>query len=223
MGFREFLYAVNRRRRALMRGLGVEPGFEGSAEFWEKRYAGDGHSGEGSSEELARFKARVVNDFVRKHGVRSVVEFGCGDGRQLALYRVPRYTGLEVSRTALDMCRKRFRGDSTKTFALYGTKSFRADLAMSIDVIYHLVEDDVFEKHMRDLFASAERFVMIYSTDTDENAAVRPPHILRRKFSDWVAENAPEWKLLRRVRNVMKGKASAEPENYADFFIYARE
>ena len=43
--------------------------------------------------ELAKFKARVMNDFVRENGIRSVIELGCGDGMQLALADYPRYLG----------------------------------------------------------------------------------------------------------------------------------
>jgi hypothetical protein len=32
---------------------------------------------------LAEFKARAVNDFVRENSVKSIVEYGCGDGNQL--------------------------------------------------------------------------------------------------------------------------------------------
>ena len=75
--------------------------FEGSQEYWERRYAGGGTSGAGSAGRLAAFKAQFLNDFVRAHDVTSVVEFGCGDGNQLALAAYPRYLGLDVSPASL--------------------------------------------------------------------------------------------------------------------------
>ena len=44
---------------------------------------------------------------------------------------------------------------------------FTADLALSLDVIYHLTEDTVFEAYMRHLFAAGSRFVIIYATDRE--------------------------------------------------------
>jgi hypothetical protein len=41
----------------------------------------------------------------------------------------------------------------------------RFDLELSLDVIYHLVEDEVFDAYMRSLFAHAGRFVVIYSSN----------------------------------------------------------
>lgn len=74
--------------------------FGGSREYWEARYSQDGDSGSGSIGRLARFKAEFLNSFVLEHDVGSVIEFGCGDGRQLQLAEYPRYIGLDVSRVA---------------------------------------------------------------------------------------------------------------------------
>ena len=124
--------------------------FTSSADYWERRYAGGGTSGAGSYGEFAEFKAEVVNAFVAEHGVRSVIEFGCGDGNQLALGRYPSYVGLDVSPSVVERCRKRFRTDATKSFLVTDDYDGRtAELALSLDVLYHLVEDDVFEQYLR--------------------------------------------------------------------------
>lgn len=39
----------------------------------------------------------MPNDFVRARGIDSVIEFGCGDGAQLALAEYPAYGGIDVS------------------------------------------------------------------------------------------------------------------------------
>ena len=78
--------------------------FPGSQPYWERRYARGGDSGAGSYGRLAIFKAEFVNSFVRDHGIRSVIEFGCGDGNQLSLAEYPSYFGLDVSRSAVEAC-----------------------------------------------------------------------------------------------------------------------
>src|SRR5260370_40522100 len=129
--------------------------FRSSAAYWERRYTHGGTSGVGSYGDLAKSKATFLNDFVRGHGIKSVVEFGCGDGNQLSLADYPSYVGLDVSRAAIGLCRQRFATDPSKSFFLYdGTcfadrgGVFAADLAISLDVIYHLIEDQVFETYM---------------------------------------------------------------------------
>ena len=68
--------------------------FPGSQEYWEARYAGDETSGAGSFGKWAEFKAQGVNSFVKSRGIRTVIEFGCGDGNQLSIAEYPAYIGL---------------------------------------------------------------------------------------------------------------------------------
>ena len=63
--------------------------FRGSALYWERHYARGGTSGPGSYDVVREGKADFLNDFVRTQGVRSVIEFGCGDGHQLSLCEYP--------------------------------------------------------------------------------------------------------------------------------------
>ena len=98
----------------------------------------------------------------------------------------------------------------------------RAELALSLDVIYHLVEDGVFSQHMRTLFAAADRFVIIYASDSDANDEHEGRHVRHRKFSRWVAENQPSWELLEHVPNRYPYRGDYRKGSFADFFIYAR-
>jgi len=203
--------------------------FPGVQEYWESRYAAGGTSGTGSYGKLAEFKAKVLNDFVEKHNIQSIVEFGCGDGNQLSLAKYPAYIGLDVSKTAIKLCEERFNDDKTKRFFLYepdcfvkGCSMFRAELALSLDVIYHLVEDKIFELYIRHLFSTAEKYVIIYSTDTDINRSFQAPHVKHRNFSKWVKENLSGWNLLRRISNECPFEIDTQAELYADFFVYEK-
>jgi len=201
--------------------------FQGSEAFWESLYSRGGTSGSGSYGRLALFKAEIVNGFVREHGITSVIEFGCGDGNQLSLADYPKYVGLDVSRSVLKRSCERFSEDKTKSFFLYNGSAFvdnagvfSADLALSLDVIYHLVEDEVFEKYMRDLFGSAGRYVIIYSA----NEAGKPDNHLRlRKFTDWVDRDASEWKLAQKIANRYPFDPNLPDDtSFADFYVFER-
>jgi SAM-dependent methyltransferase len=191
--------------------------FTGSASYWERRYTGGGTSGAGSYGQFGAAKAEFLNAFVRDLSVRSVVELGCGDGHLLSLADYPSYVGLDVSRTAIEMCKQRFAADPAKSFFLYDSDCFvdrggvfAADLALSLDVIYHLVEDMVFGTYMSHLFAMGQRYVIIYATNIviPDDA----PHVRHRNFSSWVDDNCPQWRLAQ----VLPGP------QLADFFVYER-
>jgi SAM-dependent methyltransferase len=201
--------------------------FHGPKHYWERRYASGGDSGPGSYGRLAEFKAEVLNEFVKERRIASVVEFGCGDGHQLGFADYPEYTGIDVAPSAIARCRLRFSGDPTKRFALIDPEAeeevaFSADLALSLDVVYHLVEDRLYEQHLNALFASATRYVIIYSSDHANNDTTQPAHVRHRAVSAWVAEHQPAWRLERRIENPHPFTGDVRAGSHSDFLIYRR-
>lgn len=199
-------------------------GFQSSQQYWEDRYRRGGTSGAGSYGRLATFKARTINDFVSQYGVRSVVEFGCGDGAQLKLARYPQYSGIDVSASTIDACRALFGADPTKRFfhtSGSDTDKIRADMSLSLDVVYHLVEDDIYQNYMHQLVSAADRFVCVYSSNFD--GAAPEPHIRHRCFTYWFAENAPGWRQFIKIQNPYPYDRSRPSEtSWADFYFFVR-
>jgi len=93
---------------------------------------------------------------------------------------------------------------------------FKADLTLSLDVIYHLIEDHVYETYMKHLFSASKKYVIIYSSDTDENLLIQAFHCKSRKFTKWIEANLPEWKIIQKIKNRYPN------ESMCDFFIYKR-
>jgi SAM-dependent methyltransferase len=166
----------------------------------------------------------VLNDFVEAYRITSLVEFGCGDGQQLALARYPRYLGLDVSPTTLQRVANRFANDPTKSFLRYDPACYAdpagfitADVSLSLDVIYHLVEDDVYRGHLRHVFAAGRRFVVLYTSDADRLPGPErtAPHVRHRPVVSDVARDYPAWRLRERIPNPYD-------TSLADFLIYER-
>lgn len=200
-------------------------GFKSTADYWEKRYRAKGNSGAGSYGRLAEFKAKIINDFVAENNIQSVVEYGCGDGNQLTLASYPKYIGLDISNAAIKLCRKKFKNDSTKSFYVLGTAdNTDAELALSLDVIYHLVEDELFASYMSDLFGSATKFVCIYSLNAPEDSVSLAKHICVREFTKWVDEHAPDFELSLTIPNLYPFDEN-DPDNtsISDFFFFKRK
>jgi SAM-dependent methyltransferase len=215
-------FSTNRKKKA-----STVSSFAGVAPYWEKRYAEGGASGAGSLGPLAEFKANVLNEFVEQRDIRSVLELGCGDGSQLALARYPSYVGVDVSRTAIDLCRSRFAGDSSKRF-LHSSDCFgykgRYDLVLSLDVIFHLVEDAVYEAYMAALQQYAGKYIIIYSSNYDDDPE-RPwaLHVRHRRFSRVFEGLTDQWRLIAKVNNPYPfDSADQDNTTLADFYIYER-
>jgi len=179
-------------------------------------------SGSGSYGELAAYKADVVNAFVRAHNINSVIELGCGDGNQLALGDYPRYLGLDVSKHAVKTCIDRFQSDGSKAFLWYDAACaanvatfLHSDLVISLDVIYHLLEDSTYERYLEDVFSMSQRFVIIYSSNrTDGDPAA---HVRHRRFTPDVERRFPRFRLVEHRPNPHADKT------FAEFFLYERD
>jgi len=197
--------------------------FEGSKTYWENRYVQEGNSGSGSYGRLALYKAKFLNQFVVKNKIDKVIEFGSGDGHQLTLANYQEYIGFDVSQKAVNLCDTLFKEDSSKTFLLVteeNVKGQQAPLTLSLDVIYHLIEDAVYTTYMETLFNASNRYVIIYASNYDKRIA---PHVLSRKFTTWVEKNKKEWSLLLHEKNPYPFDPN-DPDNtsIADFYVYEK-
>ena len=190
--------------------------FPGSAAYWEKRYRSrQGNSGVGSFGDKALYKAEFLNGFVAENKITTVVELGCGDGNQTSYFQFPGYIGLDVSKTAIQKCLERFKGDHSRSFYVFNaipdtSAAYKAELALALDVVYHLVENDAFENYMKSLFAAASKYVIIYAWDVEEG---KKYHVRHRQFTKWINENIVDFKLIDHVAK----------EPYCDFFVYGKK
>lgn len=200
--------------------------FQSSDAYWRERYEKGGNSGEGSYGELAAYKAREIQAFAAKEAVRTIFELGCGDGNQLSLMHYPHYVGVDISPNCIEHCRKRF-SDKGWQFLLYGDfeRSSMPDLelGLSLDVIYHLVEDEIYEAYLALLFSRATRFVLIYASDFDHYDPALP-HVRHRAFAEDIALRFPEWRLVEARPNPYE-KPHDDPSygSFAKFHVFERK
>ncbi|MDR0425158.1 MAG: hypothetical protein LBH39_06910 [Clostridiales Family XIII bacterium] len=213
------IYTFISEQRAMRRNKTINAK-GGSGAYWEERYSGGGTSGSGSYGQLQAFKAEVLNGFLDKHKIESAIEWGCGDGSQLGRINYSRYIGLDVSQTAVNMCRAKYAYDTTKTFyvATEYEPSMRSECALSLDVIFHLLEDDVYSNYMNNLFGSAEKFVCIYSSNFE---SAQLSHMRHRMFTDYIDTHWPDWGLAGQVKNRYPyNEMDPDGTSLADFYFY---
>jgi hypothetical protein len=198
-----------------------------SKKYWEDRYKNGGNSGSGSYNKLAEFKAKIINDFIAKNNVNSIIDYGIDDGNQLKLINTEnkKYTGIDISQTIIDKCKELFKNDNTKKFILdteIDIDNLKSNLGISCDVIHHLIEKDEYIKYMKILFNISTSYVIIYSKNENLNYK---SHIKFRKFTDYINENFINWILVEHIPNIYpqlilgRDNDTTSPSN---FYIYKK-
>lgn len=213
---------------ARLRRLIKQRHFVSSADYWRSNYAAGGTSGPGSYGALAQYKADTISRLLKVYGIKSVVEFGCGDGHQASLIDYPHYLGLDISIEAVDLCRCKLADRDQSSCELYrpgqaGSYRAVADAAVSLDVIFHLVEDDVYEQYLADLFASATRYVILYTSDADDwHLESSTPEVRHRPVKRDIARFFKDWACIFEEDNPHKAFDSPNTSSFARFTVYGR-
>lgn len=181
--------------------------------YWERRYREGRTSGAGSQGQAALDKASCVNWLIEKECIHSIIDWGVGDGVVLShMDAVETYIGVDVSLTVLNRLHaQRQPHQRFLTFTEAVQSMARADLALSLDVLQHLVNDEEYHAYLDAVFGSAFRFVLIYNTDYPGGRTAR--HVLRRKWTPDVETRFPQWEHV--------GEKPDDPTRPA-FFLYRR-
>lgn len=191
-----------------------------SGKYWEQRYMEGGDSGAGSFGKLAAYKSDYINNLVREFSIESVVEWGCGNGQQLKSFNISDYTGIDISPTAIAQCQEQFAQDADKRFLeLKQAGDVEAELSMSLDVLYHLIEDKAYHKHLKQVFDSAQKYVLIYSCDLEGGSY--GVHVKPRKFTRDVERGFPAWRLMRHEVNPFPlDELGPKEGSWSDFYLF---
>lgn len=182
--------------------------------YWNDRYIAGGNSGAGSYGEYADHKAKVINSYIKNLGIKTISDFGCGDGNQISLLTgFEKYAGYDISSHILEVCRKKFENDSRFSFYEHTYEMPNADLCMSLDVIYHIINYGVYEMYLATLFGKSDKYVLIFSSNHDRNVK-GVTHIHHRIVTDFVDEYVTNFKLVEKIENNLKTSA--------EFYLYKK-
>lgn len=189
-------------------------------EYWDIRYMQGGDSGSGSRGDLLSWKAEVINQFIKQKKIKSVMDFGCGKGDLASLINVDAYYGYDISPQAVKLCPKTLG----KSFDVLPEYLNQSDLAMSIDVIFHCVDVESYDKHLFNLFQAGKKFVIIYGFDHEVDGTIHyANHYFPRKFTKDIEIMYPKLKLIKTIKNKYPAeKYGPENGSLSNFYIYQK-
>tara|TARA_R110000772_G_scaffold40132_14_gene94001 strand:- start:618 stop:899 length:282 start_codon:yes stop_codon:yes gene_type:complete len=89
-------------------------------------------------------------------------------------------------------------------------------------VIYHLIEDEIYDAYLANLFEASSRYTLIYASNF-EHFSPELPHVRHRQFGRDVADRFPEWELVEAFDNpYAKPHSSKEYGSFAKFFLFRK-
>jgi hypothetical protein len=188
-----------------------------SAKYWEERYVNGGNSGNGSYGFLAEYKRDFINQFIVDNNIKSLLEYGCGDCNQLSMIDCETIVGVDVSKTAVDICQNLLPNSRFIDLSSQKFPKIKTDLLLSLDVIYHLIEDDVYEKYIENIINHGSEYLIIYSANF-ENEGNFSIHVKPRKFTEHKMLNET-YKLELIVENKYKS-IDHNLGSFSDWYIF---
>lgn len=190
-------------------------------EYWDDRYRTGVGAGNGSRGRLYEFKLNTVQNIVDDFGIESVVDVGCGDGTQMMSLRVKKYTGLDISPTAIDIA-SRLSGKGRNYFIMNEDSTAKgkiADMAVSLDVVFHL-PDDQYQAHIDLLFRLAKRYVLIYAPNHSGEGIRLASHMHFHEFVPDIKEKFGLDPILRIEQPYPVEGAPANNTSYCEFYLF---
>jgi 2-polyprenyl-3-methyl-5-hydroxy-6-metoxy-1,4-benzoquinol methylase len=123
-----------------------------SATFWEWRYRGDPElgSGVGSRGQALSEKRDLLRAVIGLLQPASVLDVGCGDGEAMRGIPIARYTGIDVSQTAVERARLGRPEGEFRVGTLSGNRA-DAELTLCLDVLIHQSAAQTYEDLIRTL------------------------------------------------------------------------
>ena len=97
-----------------------------------------------------------------------------------------------------------------------------SQLTLSLDVIFHLIEDSIYDDYMNRLFDSSTKFVLIYSSNTNKQLEQVPKHFYQRKFTDWIDKYKSDFQLIEQIENELPYDKNTGGGSVSDFFLYKK-
>jgi len=163
---------------------GVDGSFD-YKKYWEERYANGQNSGSGSYGDNAVFKSSIINRVIDEYGCSNMVEFGCGDGNQMTLFKNIPYMGYDISPTIIAKNIVKYKHLTHAKFEVMdmnGIYDKCFDLSICVDVLFHLTIEEDWYRLIDHVCKAAKKWVVII-TNTEEIREEYFPHVnFKRKI-----------------------------------------
>ncbi|MHA2232520.1 MAG: class I SAM-dependent methyltransferase [Candidatus Hodarchaeales archaeon] len=120
------------------------------------------YSGYGSDPERTQEYIDLVNSFISRHNIRSIVDCGCGDFRVASNFLIEKYVGVDICKELIAFNNERFSTDAIKFLYLDIVKDEipSADICLIRQVLQHFSNSEI-----QKLLSKLSKFKYVLITD----------------------------------------------------------
>ena len=143
---------------------------------WGKDVTGKGTSGWGSTLEITQEYRAYIEDFMKKHAIKSVVDAGCGDWSFSSAidWDDASYLGIDIASDVIEAVRKKHEKGNIKFEVGDITDDLpAADLLISKDVLQHLSNELIHKFIKNNLRKGKYKWVILTNDRSSENRDIR--------------------------------------------------
>jgi SAM-dependent methyltransferase len=144
---------------------------------WGRDAAGRGVSGSGSTLDITQEYRAYIEEFIKKHGVTSVVDAGCGDWNFSSAinWGGASYLGVDIASDVIDAVRRKHETGNIRFQVGDVTEGLpAADLLISKDVLQHLSNELVHKFIRNNLKPGKYKWVLLTNDRGSGNADTVP-------------------------------------------------
>lgn len=135
-----------------------------TSNYWDKRYSNGGTSGDGSIGSLREFKWAKIEERVGK--VDDVIDVGCGDLSFWDGRDCKKYVGIDASEIIIQkniLKRPNWNFIMSKSDNLMLSSLYQSDVVFCFDMLFHIMDDDVYEGTIDNLSRFSSRYIFVYT------------------------------------------------------------
>lgn len=163
--------------------------------YWNNRYEKGGNSGAGTSGDEFALKVKELRK-LNSEAIATIVDVGCGDLRLgkavMGMFPFAFYWGLDSSDFAIRRAQEEKMNPKRVGFLAIDNLNFtqRGDLVLCIDVLFHQLEDQVYDAMIEKLKNIYNKYLVLTEYSDKVIGQNTDRYIKYRKFDPWRISNS---------------------------------
>jgi len=134
---------------------------------WDNHYKSGGKSGDPLDYAKARdWKHNIIAKYCDIKS-NSIIDIGCGDLQFWQGRKPAKYIGVDISQTIIDSHKLKYPDRTFICASSDKTLDISADMVMCFDMLWHIIDDEVYMKTLENIKKYSKRYIVIYTWNSN--------------------------------------------------------